>query len=88
MVKVTIWRDYEALIPQLQKGAVIEMIFRSIRPASGNYEKLDQITVNPDNIQIIKTAEEALKEAQKVFEEAFQNSGNSSPKKQPVAAKS
>ena len=85
MVKVTMWRDYEKLAPELLKGAVIQMIFRSIIPASGNYEKLDRITVNAENIQVEKTAQVALQEAQAELELLLKDGKNGAATKQTEA---
>jgi len=61
LYKLQIWEHFQKVLPDALKGAVLEVIFRGVRPAN-QYEKLDQITAAEDNIRVVKTAADALKE--------------------------
>ncbi len=84
MTKVTIWKNFNALVPQLQKGCVVELMYRSVRPGN-DFDKRDQISVNSENIRFVTTAAEALKKQQAELEEQMQTA-KSQVKSQKAAA--
>ena len=62
MYKVQIWREFDKVADCTIKGTVIEAKFNTIKPADGRFEKVPVISVNQDNIRVLKSAEQAVKE--------------------------
>ena len=73
MYKISVWEQFQRVERDAMKGAVLELIYRQVRPAN-QYEKLDQITVSEENIRVVKSAEDAIKEMQAML--AKQRPGN------------
>jgi hypothetical protein len=64
MYKVQIWREFDKAKECLIRGTVVELKFNAIKPADGRFEKVPVISVVQDNLRIIKSAEQALRELQ------------------------
>ena len=79
MYKISVWENFMTIYNQCQKGAVIEVRFRNIRPAN-EYEKLDQISATEENIRLKKSAGDALKEMQLLLsKQDGPSTGNTKP---------
>lgn len=75
MLKVQIWEKFEKIFPDVMRGAVLEVKFRTIRPADGKYEKVDSLSVAEDNIRVVKSAADALKELAAQLQKRSNGSG-------------
>lgn len=60
-IKAVFWRDFEKLLPEMQRSAVVELIFREMK-APNQYDKVPSVNVNAENCRVVLTAEKALRE--------------------------
>lgn len=81
LYKLQVWEKFEKVIGECEKGAILEVIFRGVRPAN-QYEKLDQISASEENIRVAKSAAQALKE----MAERLSKQKNGQPKQAAVMA--
>ena len=64
LYKVQIWREFDKATECTIRGTVVELKFNTIKPADGRFEKVPVISVVQDNLRVIKSAEQALRELQ------------------------
>jgi hypothetical protein len=64
LYKIQIWREFEKAKDCTIRGTIVELKFNAIKPADGRFEKVPVISVVQDNLRIIKSAEQALRELQ------------------------
>ena len=65
MYKVQVWREFDKVKDCVIRGTVLEVKFNAMKPADGRFEKVPVISVPQDNLRIIKSAEQALRDLQK-----------------------
>ncbi len=80
MYKLQVWREFEKVKNSLIRGTVLQLKFNSIKPADGRYEKVPVITMPQEDIAILKSAEQALRELQQSID------NHSQPEKETQAA--
>ena len=64
MYKVQVWREFDKAKDCIIRGTVLEVKFNTMKPADGRFEKVPVISVQQDNLRVIKSAEQALREMQ------------------------
>lgn len=80
MYKIQIWREFDKVKTSMIRGTVLQLKFNTIKPADGRYEKVPVITMPQDDITVLKSAQDALRELQQSI------NNHQQPEKQAQAA--